>query len=65
MATAEQIAAAILDAAGRPDSGWIAENAGLLADKIVSLDNVGSANAVAATDEATREKRVTEVGEIR
>jgi hypothetical protein len=65
MATREQIAAAILDAAGRPESGWIAENAGLIADKIVSLDNVSSANAVAATDEATREKRVTEIAETR
>jgi len=65
MTTREQIAAAILDAAGRPESGWIAENAGLIADKIVSLDNVGSANAVAATDEATREKRVTEIAETR
>lgn len=65
MANKEQITAAILEIAGQPESGWIKENAGLIADKIVSLDNVGSANAVAATDEATREKRVTEVGEIR
>jgi hypothetical protein len=65
MATREQIAAAILDAAGQPESGWIAENAGLLADKIVRLDDVSRDSAVAATNEATREKRVTEVGEIR
>jgi hypothetical protein len=65
MATKEQITAAILDAAGRPESGWIADNAGLLADKIVSLDDVSCDSAVAATNEATREKRVTEIAEIR
>lgn len=65
MATKEQIVAVILEAAGKPETGWIAENASSLADKIVSLDNVGSAKAVAATDEATREKRVTEIAETR
>jgi hypothetical protein len=65
MANKEQITAAILEIAGKPESGWIKENAGLIADKIVSLYAVGSANAVAATDEATREKRVTEIEEIR
>lgn len=65
MASKEQITAAILDLAGKPESGWIAENAGLIAEKIVSLDIVGSATAVAATDEATREKRVTEIAETR
>jgi len=65
MANREQITAAILELAGKPESGRIKENAGLIADKIVSLDNVGSATAVAATDEATREKRVTEIAETR
>jgi hypothetical protein len=62
MATAAQITAAILEAAGRPDTGWIAENAEAIADKIVSLDNVSTNGAA---EQLTREKRVTEIEEIR
>lgn len=63
MATKEQITAAILEAAGKPDTGWIKENAEVIADKIVSLDIVSTNGA--ATSELTREKRVTEVAETR
>lgn len=61
MATKEQIKAAILEVAGKPETGWIKENADAIAEKIVSLDSTNAG----ATTELTREKRVTEIAETR
>jgi hypothetical protein len=60
MADREAIKKAILDAAGNPVSGVIAENADRFADAIVALD---APKVVREID--TREKRVVEVREKR
>lgn len=63
MATKEQIKSVILAAAGNPKTGWVAENAGDLADKIFSLDTAG--DAAKPNVGLNTEKRVTESEEIR
>jgi hypothetical protein len=60
MADREAIKKAILDAAGNPVSGVIAENADRFADAVVALD---APKVVREID--TREKRVVEVREKR
>ena len=64
MANREAIKKAILDAAGNPVSGVIAENAGRFADAIVALDAPAPKPEV-KRDIDTREKRVVEVIEKR
>ena len=65
MATKEQIKSVILAAAGNPKTGWIAENAANLADKIFSLDNAGAAEVASSPVGLDTEKRVTKPEEIR
>jgi hypothetical protein len=60
MADREAIKRAILEAAGNPVSGVIAENADRFADAVVALD---APKVVREID--TREKRVVEVREKR
>jgi hypothetical protein len=60
MADREAIKKAILEAAGNPVSGVIAENADRFADAVVALD---APKVVREID--TREKRVVEVREKR
>jgi hypothetical protein len=62
MADKEAIKRAILDAAGNPVSGLIAEYADRFADAVVALDR---AHPEVKRDVDTREKRVVEARERR
>lgn len=61
MATKEQIKKAILEVAGDPESGVIAELADKWADAIVAIDNPVAVASVAAT----KETRITKPEETR
>jgi hypothetical protein len=63
MATKAEIKKAILEVAGNPDSGVIAEYADRFADAIVGLDNPASVDAT--QERPAKETRVTKLEEVR
>lgn len=62
MATKEQIVAAILEVAGNPESGPVAEYAEKWADAIVGLDTV---TPEVASERPAKETRITKPEETR